>query len=164
MKALEKPYTTRSSMEKGRICSKRECASRAEIWCVLKSMERTTVMCAPQIIRLNQLRFICKRCFMGQFSQLAGCVSLPLVPAVYLVSALAQAASGNGEVSWAYFLYPCTFGDHREIKLTSRYLHFAGEEGNMAIECKRAHTCAWREEEAHKANTQVSANTFLPFT
>lgn len=57
------------------------------------------MMCAPQIIRLNQLRFICKRCFMGQFSQLAGSVSLPLVPAVYLVSALAQAASGNGEVS-----------------------------------------------------------------
>lgn len=39
--------------------------ARVEIWCVLKPMRRRTVMCAPQIIRLNQLRFVWKMLVYG---------------------------------------------------------------------------------------------------
>lgn len=38
--------------------------ARVEIWCVLKPMRRTG-MCVPQIIRLNQLRFVWKMLVYG---------------------------------------------------------------------------------------------------
>lgn len=90
-------------------------------------------MHVPQIIRLNQLRFIRKHSFMGQFSQLAGYISL----SPFLLSLSSLLSRGLVQVMERYCEnISCVHvrsGISMEIKLTCWYviilLHFAGEEG-----------------------------------
>lgn len=134
-------------------------------------MKQEAVMCVPPIIKLNQLRFIWKCCFMGQCSQIAGYISLCPCFCCALIP-IPRFSAGNGEVTWVHFLYMCSLWDlRREKRLTSWYviilLHIAGEEGKGMISektraCTHIHT--EREKDTLKANTLPSVNTFLPFT
>lgn len=117
-----------------------------EVWCVLKAMKQRTVMCVPEIITLNQLRFSRKL-----YGTILTASWFHLIVSVSAVCSVSQAPAASEEAFWEYFWSPSSFGDlhgdnddllvcnHPSSTSQVRKLRPRISE-NMARACNRAHT------------------------